>query len=81
MMVFVYTFGIVLIALLVILGIGSLLGDSGKEPSHISEGRATAAMCTTRLLETEDYSEELSEDDFVIEQDLVYTYDSLNICS
>ena len=78
MMIFVYTFAIVMIALVVILGIGSLLGNEGEEPVKAVEGKATAAMCTTRLLEATDYSEEFSEDDFVIEQDLVYTYDSLN---
>ena len=78
-MIFVYTFAIVMIALVVILGIGSLLGNEGEEPVKAVEGKATAAMCTTRLLEAIDYSEEFSEDDFVIEQDLVYTYDSLNL--
>ena len=79
MMIFVYTFAIVLVALLFILGVGSLLGDDGEEPVMASEGKATAAMCTTQLLETSDYSQEFTEDDFVIEQDLVYTYDSLNL--
>lgn len=79
MMIFFYTFAIVMTALVVILGIGSILGNAGEEPVKAVEGKATAAMCTTRLLEATDYSEELSEDDFVIEQDLVYTYDSLNL--
>jgi hypothetical protein len=79
MIIFVYTFAIVLASIVVILGIGSLLGDAGQEPVKAKEGKATAAMCTTRLLEATDYSEEFSEDDFVIEQDLVYTYDSLNL--
>ena len=79
MMIFVYTFAIVLVSLVVILGVGSLLGDGGEEPIKATEGKATAAMCTTRLLEATDYSEEFSEEDFVIEQDLVYTYDSLNL--
>lgn len=79
MMIFVYTFVIVLLALLVILGLGSLLGDDGEEPLMVTEGKATAAMCTTQLLEASDYSQEFTEDDFIIEQDLVYTYDSLNL--
>ncbi|WP_029231849.1 hypothetical protein [Butyrivibrio sp. VCB2006] len=79
MMIFVYTFISVLVALVVILGVGSLLGDEKEEPVRAVEGKATAAMCTTRLLETADYSEDFAEDDFVIEQDLVYTYDSLNL--
>ena len=78
MIIFVYTFVIVLMALVIILGIGSLLGDDGQEPVAAVEGKATAAMCTTQLLETADYSQDFAEDDFVIEQDLVYTYDSLN---
>ena len=79
MMIFVYTFAIVLVALLLILGVGSLLGDEGEEPVAAVEGKATAAMCTTQLLEVRDYSQDFAEDDFVIEQDLVYTYDSLNL--
>ena len=79
MMIFVYTFLIILVALLFILGVGSLLGGDGEEPVTVQEGKATAAMCTTQLLEMTDYSQEYAEDDFVIEQDLVYTYDSLNL--
>lgn len=78
MIIFLYTFAIVFIALVVILGLGSLL-TSGEEPVKPSEGKSTAAMCTTRLLgeyESEGY---ISDDDFVIEQNLVYTYDSLNL--
>lgn len=79
MMIFVYTFVIVLFALVLILGVGSLLGDDSEEPVKAMEGKATAAMCTTQLLESRDYSQEFAEEDFVIEQDLVYTYDSLNL--
>lgn len=79
MIIFAYTFGIVLVALVLILGVGSLLGDDGEELVKAVEGKATAAMCTTQLLETTDYSKDFPEDDFVIEQDLVYTYDSLNL--
>ncbi|SFC18417.1 hypothetical protein SAMN02910398_01674 [Butyrivibrio sp. YAB3001] len=57
----------------------SILTDHGEEPVKTSEGRATAAMCTTRLLETTEYKEEFFEGEFVIEQDLVYTYDSINV--
>ena len=78
-MIFVYTFLIILVSLLFILGVGSLLGSDGDEPVTVREGKATAAMCTTQLLEMTDYSQEYAEDDFVIEQDLVYTYDSLNL--
>ncbi|MBQ3798086.1 MAG: hypothetical protein II842_17720 [Butyrivibrio sp.] len=42
-------------------------------------GAATAAMCTTRLLGDYSSNDYASEEDFVIEQDLVYTYDSLNL--
>lgn len=79
MMIFVYTFAIVMIALVVILGIGSLLGNEGEEPVKAVEGKATAAMCTTRLLGDYSSNDYASEEDFVIEQDLVYTYDSLNL--
>ncbi len=80
MMIFVYTFGIVLVSMVAILGVGALLTNQKEEPVHVAEGRATAAMCTTTLLESTDYSQEICEDDFIIEQDLVYTYDSLNLC-
>ena len=79
MMIFVYTFVIVLVALVLMLGVGSLLGDESEGPVKASEGKATAAMCTTQLLESTDYSREFAEEDFVIEQDLVYTYDSINL--
>ena len=78
MIIFLYTFAIVFIALVVILGLGGLL-TSGEEPVRPVEGKATAAMCTTRLLGEYESSEYISEEDFVIEQDLVYTYDSLNL--
>lgn len=78
MLIFVYTFVIIFIALVVILGLGSFLkGDVA--PEVIPEGEATAAMCTTRLLgrNLDDYS--VCDEDFVIEQDMVYTYDSFNL--
>ncbi len=79
MMIFVYTFVIIFIALVVILGLGSLLTGLGEAPEPIPEGEATAAMCTTQLLGrgTEDYT--VCDEEFVIEQDLVYTYDSFNL--
>ncbi len=78
MIIFLYTFAVVFVALVVILGVGSLL-TSGEEPVKPTEGKATAAMCTTRLLGDYEESEFFSEEDFVIEQDLVYTYDSINL--
>ena len=78
MIIFLYTFAVVFVALVVILGVGSLL-TSGEEPVRPTEGKATAAMCTTRLLGDYEEPEFLSEEDFVIEQDLVYTYDSINL--
>ena len=78
MIIFIYTFAVVFIALVVILGVGSLL-TSGEEPVKPAEGKATAAMCTTRLLGDYEASDYISEEDFVIEQDLVYTYDSINL--
>ena len=79
MIIFIYTFVVIFIALLLILGVGSLLIGEGEAPTDITEGEATAAMCTTRLLGDYESSEYLSEEDFVIEQDLVYTYDSINL--
>ncbi len=78
MIIFLYTFAVVFVALVVILGVGSLL-TSGEEPVKPTEGKATAAMCTTRLLGGYEASEFVSEEDFVIEQDLVYTCDSINL--
>lgn len=63
---------------MVILGIGGLL-TSKEEPVKPQAGAATAAMCTTRLLGDYSSNDYASEEDFVIEQDLVYTYDSLNL--
>ncbi len=78
MIIFVYTFGIVFVALAVILGLGNILAG-GDEKAVAEEGEATAAMCTTKLLDREDFSESFCDDDFVIEQDMVYTYDSFNL--
>ena len=78
MLIFIYTFAIIFAALVVILGLGSLLrGDNGPEP--VIEGEATAAMCTTRLLGRNYGDGAVCDDDFVIEQDMVYTYDSFNL--
>lgn len=78
MIIFLYTFAIIFVALVVILGLGNLL-RGGDSPEQIPEGEATAAMCTTRLLgrNTSDYT--VCDEDFVIEQDMVYTYDSFNL--
>ena len=78
MLIFIYTFVIIFVALVVILGLGSFLrGETGPEP--IPEGEATAAMCTTRLLGRNYGDSAVCDDDFVIEQDMVYTYDSFNL--
>lgn len=78
MIIFVYTFVTVFIAIVMIIGVGSLL--TGKEePVKPEIGQATAAMCTTRLLGDYSENEYPAEEDFVIEQDLVYTYDSVNL--
>ena len=79
MIIFLYTFFVIFIALVVMLGVGSIVTESGEETSKVREGKATAAMCTTRLLESYDKGEFFDEKDFVIEQDLVYTYDSINL--
>ena len=80
MLIFVYTFAIVFVALVVILGLGGMLAGIGEEDEAEAEGAATAAMCTTQLLggSTEtDY--QICDEDFIIEQDMVYTYDSVNL--
>ncbi len=79
MMIFVYTFAIIFVALVVILGLGSLLTGLGEAPEHVQEGEATAAMCTTQLLGRGTGSDAVCDEDFVIEQDMVYTYDSFNL--
>ena len=76
MIVFVYTFLIVFVALVVILGLGSYLTGLGAIPESPKEGTATALMCTTRLLGKGPSNKEYTDEDFVIEQDLVFTYDS-----
>ena len=79
MLIFLYTFALVFIALVVILGLGSILTGIGAEPQTEPEGAATAAMCTTQLLGNNTATYTVCDEDFVIEQDLVYTYDSLNL--
>ena len=79
MMIFVYTFIVIFAALVLILGLGGLLVKKGQDMELIPEGEATAAMCTTVLLGNETKKEQLCDEDFVIEQDLVYTYDSVNL--
>ncbi len=78
MLIFVYTFVIVFIALVLILGIGSLITGLGQK-QEIVEGEATAAMCTTQLLDRSGYETASCDEDFVIEQDMVYTFDSINL--
>lgn len=79
MIIFVYTFAIVFLAIVLILGVGGLLTNIADEKEVLVEGEATAAMCTTQLLEKCEYTEDTCTEDFVIEQDMVYTYDSINI--
>ncbi|MCR5670034.1 MAG: hypothetical protein K6G10_03440 [Butyrivibrio sp.] len=79
MIIFIYTFGIIFVALTVIFGIGSLLDRKIEEPSEYVESEATAAMCTTQLLGSSGSLRDTCDEDFVIEQDLVYTYDSVNL--
>ena len=79
MIIFIYTFVVIFFALMLILGIGSILTDPGESSSDMIEGEATAAMCTTKLLETYCPEDRICVDDFVIEQDMVYTYDSFNL--
>ncbi|MBQ7615563.1 MAG: hypothetical protein IJU77_11000 [Butyrivibrio sp.] len=79
MLIFVYTFAIVFIALVVILGLGGILAGIGERAELEAEGAATAAMCTTQLLGIVSENETLCDEDFVIEQDMVFTYDSLNL--
>ena len=78
MIIFEYTFAVIFIALVAIIGLGNLL-KGGDGPEEIIEGETTAAMCTTRLLgrSASDYT--VCDEDFVIEQDMVYTYDSFNL--
>ncbi len=78
-MIFVYTFAIVFAALVIILGIGSMLTSPEEEKEPLQEGEATAAMCTTQLLESPVGIMDFCDEDFVIEQDMVYTYESVNI--
>ncbi len=79
MMIFAYTFIVVFVALVVILGLGSLLTRGNEEPEVIPEGAATAAMCTTQLLGRSGFADSVCDEEFVIEQDLVFTYDSINL--
>lgn len=79
MLIFVYTFIVIFVALVVILGLGSVLTGIGAAPETMPEGEATAAMCTTRLLGRNAGDNSVCDEDFVIEQDMVYTYDSFNL--
>lgn len=80
MTIFLYTFFVVLGAIVVIIGVGGILTGFGeKDYKREIEGEATAAMCTTNLLEVSGDFSHSALDDFVIEQDMVYTYDSFNL--
>lgn len=78
MVVFIYTFVLIFLALVMILGLGNLImkNSSEEEPE---EGEATAAMCTSQLLGRTCGESSFTDEDFVIEQDMVYTYDSFNL--
>jgi hypothetical protein len=78
MMVFIYTFIVIFIGLTLILGIGNLLLEKENDKAVI-EGEATAAMCTTQLLGKPISRDFYCDEDFIIEQDMVYTYDSFNL--
>ncbi|WP_026650817.1 hypothetical protein [Butyrivibrio proteoclasticus] len=79
MIIFGYTFVMIFIALVLILGIGAILTRDGLEAAEEVEGELTAAMCTTKLLENSKDVDDRTMEDFVIEQDLVYTFDSVNL--
>ena len=79
MIIFVYTFILVFFAMILIFGLGAYLSDGRKAPEDPRMGSATASMCTTRLLGKENIAPEYTTEEFVIEQDLVYTYDSINL--
>ena len=79
MMIFVYTFVIIFASLIVIFGFGSFLAGDKETDEALIEGEATAAMCTTQLLDRGSSSYSVCDEDFVIEQDMVYTYDSFNL--
>ncbi|MBR4357044.1 MAG: hypothetical protein IKQ00_03880 [Butyrivibrio sp.] len=78
MIIFLYTFGVIFVGIMMIFGVAGLLTKGVAKP-EIPEGDATAAMCTTQLLEHIDNKRNSLCDDFVIEQDMVYTYDSFNL--
>ena len=79
MIIFIYTFILIFFAMAIILGLGSFLTDDRDKPETPDVSGATAAMCTTRLLGKDTTYTDFTDDDFIIEQDLVYTYDSINL--
>ena len=79
MMIFVYTFVVIFVGLIVIFGFGSFLSGDKDAAEIPAEGEATAAMCTTQLLDRGSGFGSVCDEDFVIEQDMVYTYDSFNL--
>ena len=77
MMVFIFTFAVVFISLVLIIGLIGMAAGRNTGRQEQPEGEMTAAMCTTQLFEYTCGHEPTASDDFVIEQDMVYTYDSL----
>ena len=78
MIIFIYTFAIVFIAVVAIMGLGGLIANISSDEEKIVEGEATAAMCTTELLGRDASHDQDSAEDFVIVKDMVYSYDSFN---
>ena len=73
MLHFVMTFIAVFIGLLMSAAVLTLL--TSKEPQEQPEGKVTSLMNTTGLLGTYSSSHNVCDEDFVIEQDLVYAFD------
>ena len=78
MIIFLYTLFVVFISIVFIIALAGILANN-KENMPTIEGEATAAMCTTNLLEQSSEFSQSSYEDFVIEQDMVYTYDAFNL--
>ena len=78
MIIFLYTFVMIFLGIMMIFGFASFLTKDGAK-IEVPEGDVTAAMCTTQLLDHIDAKRNSFCDDFVIEQDMVYTYDSFNL--
>ena len=78
MITYLYTFITIFISILLVMAFIGFIRGVGKGNNQYIEGEVTAAMCTTKLLESGNF-ETFCEDDFIIEQDMVYTYDSFNL--